>query len=203
LAKLQFLINSNFTTNAAIRKTIHISGFLIPSFCLQFIGLYFFCQLLFVVMVLYSFSEVARYYQIKFPFFSRITQRAVISDFEKKYFAAAPITFTLGILFSLLFFPLNVAYVSISVLTLGDGFANVFGKIYGKTCFFFNKNKTVEGTFFGFIFAFLGALIFVNPLHALIAVFFGMFVETLPLSFGENLVIPLSSGLVLSAILFL
>jgi dolichol kinase len=159
--------------------------------------------MLFIVVVLYSISEISRYYQIKFPFFSIITQRAVISDFEKKFFATAPITFTLGIVFSLLFFPMNIAYVSIAVLTLGDGFANIFGKIFGKNYIFYNKNKTLEGTLGGFVFAFFGAILFVNPIYAFIAVFVGLFIESLPLPFGENFIIPISSGIALSAFLCL
>jgi dolichol kinase len=52
---------------------------------------------------------------------------------EMNGFATAPVTFALGIVFSLLVFPAPIAYAAIAVLTLGDGFACVFGVIFGKT----------------------------------------------------------------------
>ena len=79
----------------------------------------------------------------------------------------------------------------------------IFGKIFGKTCFLFNKNKTIEGTICGFTFAFLGSIIFISPMKALVAVFVGMLVETLPSPIDDNLTIPLSTGMILTILSFL
>ena len=72
---------------------------------------------------------------------------------------------------------------------------------FGRTPLPFNKGKNIEGTLFGFIFAFLGAMIFVNPIEALIAAMVGMTVEGLPSPINDNLTIPIVSGLILAIIM--
>jgi dolichol kinase len=153
-------------------------------------------------MIVYLTSEVARNHGINFPLFSTITRKAVVSSFEKNNYATAPIAFTLGIIFSLLFFSPSVAYTSIAILTLGDSAANIFGKIFGKTPLPFNKKKTVEGTMCGFVCALFGSILFIDPLNALIAVTAGMFAEAFSLPISENLSIPLTSGIILTIFSF-
>ena len=80
---------------------------------------------------------------------------------------------------------------------MGDGFAAVFGEALGRTVLPLNKGKTVEGSAFGFIFAFSGALLFVNPTKALISSAVGILVELLPLPVNDNLTTPLITGLAL------
>jgi dolichol kinase len=198
LAKLQILINSRLSTNEILRKTIHISGFLVPLIFVRFFNTYLVSISLFLVMIVYMTSEVARKQGINFPLFSTVTRNATTSIFEINHFATAPITFTLGIIISLLIFPPPIAYAAIAVLTLGDGFANIFGRIFGKTPLSFNRKKTIEGTICGLICAFLGTILFVNPIKSLIAVTIGMLAESLPLPMNDNLVIPLSSGISLT-----
>nr|NIR86272.1 phosphatidate cytidylyltransferase [Candidatus Bathyarchaeota archaeon] len=99
---------------------------------------------------------------------------------------------------SLLLFPKPINYASIVVLTLGDGFATIFGKIIGTTVLPVNKGKMLEGSILGSLFAFLGGLLFLNPMKALVAVTVGMTVEGLPLPVNDNLTIPLVSGLTLT-----
>ncbi|RLI39527.1 phosphatidate cytidylyltransferase, partial [Candidatus Bathyarchaeota archaeon] len=62
------------------------------------------------------------------------------------------------------------------------------------------KGKQVEGTIFGFLFAFIGARVFVNPMQALIASAVGMLMESLPTPVSDNLTVPLVSGLALTLI---
>jgi dolichol kinase len=196
LVKLQFA-NSGLSNSEMLRKVIHISGFLIPLFYVQFLSTYLVSVGLFLIIVVYTISEVARGHEINFPVFSTVTRKAAKSVFEVKYFATAPIAFTLGIILSLLFFPPSIAYASITVLTLGDSMANIFGKVFGKIPLPFNRKKTFEGTICGFVCAFFGSILFVNPLNALVAVIVGMLVESLPLQIDDNLAIPLSAGVVL------
>ena len=180
-----------------LRKGIHISGFIIPLICVQLLSTYLVSVGLFLVIIVYAISEVARSHELNFPVFSTVTRKAAKSIFEVKYFATAPLAFTLGITLSLLFFPPSIAYTSITVLTLGDSFANIFGKVFGKTPLPFNRKKTFEGTICGFVCAFFGSILFVCPLKALVAVTVGMLVESLPLKIDDNLAIPLSAGIVL------
>ena len=156
-----------------------------------------------LLCVVYGASEIARTRGFDFPVFSLVTRRAAKSSLEMNGFATAPVTFALGIAFSLLVFPAPVAYASIAVLTLGDGCACVFGVIFGKTPLFYNRRKTVEGSLCGFVCAFLGSILFVNPVYALVAVGVGMLVESIPFSVEDNLLVPLLSGMTLMFLSFL
>jgi len=183
--------------NQIIRETIHISGFAIPFICTYLLNRYLVALSIFVIMVLYGMSELARITGITFPIFSSITSHAAVK-LERYEFAAAPIFYAFGIMLSLIIFPPPIGYASIAILTLGDGYASIFGKKIGKTRYPFNKAKYLEGSFSGFIFAFLGAIFFVDPIRAFIGAMVGMFVECLPMPISDNLMIPLVSGAALT-----
>ena len=182
-----------------IRETIHIGSFLLPFVCIYILGNYLVSSLILILTLLYMMSEVARLRGINFPILSTITWRAANKP-ELYEFATAPIFFALGIIFSLILFPASAGYASIVILTLGDGFANIFGRKFGSVTFPFNKGKNVEGSIFGFLFASVGAMIFVDPVKAFVGAATGMLIECLPLPISDNLAIPLASGLVLTLI---
>ena len=182
-----------------IRETIHIGSFLVPFVCIYLLGNYLVSSLILILTLLYITSEVARLLGINFPIISAITWRAANKP-ELYEFATAPIFFALGIVFSLILFPASASYASIAILTLGDGFANIFGRKFGSVTFPFNKGKNVEGSIFGFLFASVGAMIFVDPVKAFVGAAAGMLIECLPLPISDNLAIPLASGLVLTLI---
>jgi len=180
-----------------IRETIHISSFVLPFVCIYLLGDSLVSSLIFLLTSLYIISEFARLLGINFPIISTITWRAANKP-EFYEFATAPIFFALGIVFSLILFPQSASYASIAILTLGDGFANIFGRKFGSVTFPFNKGKNVEGSIFGFLFACVGAMIFVDPVKAFVGATVGMLIECLPLPISDNIAIPLISGLVLT-----
>jgi len=182
-----------------IRETIHIGSFLVSFVCIHLLGNYLVSSLILILTLLYIISEVARLRGINFPVLSTVTWRAANKP-ELYEFATAPIFFALGIVFSLIFFPVSISYASITILTLGDGFANIFGKKFGSVTFPFNKGKNVEGSIFGFLFASVGAMLFVDPVKAFAGAAIGMLIECLPLPINDNLAVPLASGLVLTVI---
>jgi phytol kinase len=194
LAKFQLLAYSRLSNGEILRKAIHISGFAVSLLCLQLSNTHLVSTALFLVTIFYIASEFARTKGTNFPVFSIVTLKLVVPNREGNRFVKAPIFFAMGIIFSLLVFPPYIAYTAVSVLTFGDGFASVFGRIFGKTSLLFNRKKKLEGTICGFICAFLGALLFVSPLKALVAAAVGMFAESLPLPVDDNLVTPLSAG---------
>jgi len=194
LAKFQLLAYSRLSNGEILRKAIHISGFAVPFACVQLSNASLVSTVLFLVTIVYAASEIARTKGTNFPVFSTITRKAAASNPEINHFVTAPISFATGILLTLLIFPTNIAYASIAVLTLGDGFACIFGKIFGKTPLFFNRKKKLEGTICGFTYAFLGATLFVSPLKALVAAAAGMLAECLPTPIDDNLVTPLAAG---------
>ena len=194
LRKEQFTISSHVEP---FRETIHIGSFLIPIVCKYLkVDAHLLGILILLVTVVYVASEFVRLRGIKFPLFSTITSKAVIGE-ENWSFATSPVFFALGIVLSLLIFPIPIGYASIAVLTLGDGSATIFGKKFGRTVLPFNKSKRLEGTLLGFFSAFLGTLIFVDPVKGFIAAAVGMLVECVPSPINDNISIPILSGLVI------
>jgi len=181
-----------------IRETIHISGALIPFICI-YLDHYLIFLLILLVTLLYTASEFARIKGAHAPLFSTVTRRAALKP-ELYEFVTAPILFALGIMVPLIFFPVPINYASIMILALGDGSATLFGKKFGRTVFPFNKGKRVEGSIFGFLFAFLGARLFVSPAKALVGAAVGMLVESLPTPVSDNLAVPIVSGLIMAII---
>jgi len=181
-----------------IRETIHICGFLVPVVSAYLaLSPFLVAFLIFLVTSLYIMSELARVIGFNVPVTSTITWNAAIAP-EMYEFVTSPIFFAVGIMLALILFPVSVGYASISIFTLGDGVATLVGKKVGRHVFPYNKGKKIEGTLFGFLFAWLGASFFVvNPLKALVGAAAGMFVETLPTPVSDNLTIPLISGLML------
>jgi len=183
--------------NQIIRGAIHMSGFTVPFICNYLLNRHIITFLIFLITLLYIMSEFARIAGIAFPIFTSTTSQAAIK-LEPYEFATAPIFYALGITLSLTIFPPIIGYTSITILTLGDASASLFGKKFGKTPFPFNKAKTLEGSIFGFILAFLGATLFVDPTRAIIAAIAGMVIESLPTPINDNLIIPLSTGIILT-----
>jgi phosphoserine phosphatase len=183
--------------NEVIREAIHIGSFLVPCVCAYtVITPQEISSLILLATLFYIASEFGRMHGVDFPLFSTITRTAAIKP-EIHEFASSPILFATGVMLSLLMFPTPISYASVAVLTLGDGFATIFGRTIGRTGFSFNKGKMVEGSLFGFLFALLGAVLFVDPIKALTAAATGMIVELLPLPVNDNLTIPIISGLAL------
>lgn len=194
---------SSLSTDEILRKGIHISGFAVPFVCVYLFNNLFVILSLLLAAILYAVSEFARSKGVNVPVLSNITRRASTSSYGINRFDTAPISFALGITLTLLIFPTSIAYAAIAVLTLGDSFAAIFGKVLGKTPLIFTRKKRLEGTICGFTPAFLGSTIFISPVNALFAAAVGMLVEGLPTHIDDNLVIPLSVGTVLTLITLL
>lgn len=182
-----------------IRETIHIGSFLVTLVSKYLVGVQIAVLSIFAVTILYIVSEFARVQGAKFSGVSAITWKAALKP-ELYEFTTAPIFFALGIMLSLVIFKDPVNYASVIILTFGDGFATIFGKKLGRTVIPFNKGKRLEGSVLGFTCAFLGALIFLTPVKALIGAVTGMIIEVLPLPINDNLTIPLVTGMVLTLI---
>jgi phosphoserine phosphatase len=187
-------------SNRGLREAIHMGSFLLTFISMYITGNVLLTSLILLIAMLYSISEIARAHGISIPIISPITWNAA-NKTELYEFATSPIYFALGMAISLSIFPEPIRYVAITVLTLGDGGAHIFGIRFGRTHLPFNKGKNIEGTLFGFICAFLGAIIFIDPIKALIAAIVGMTVEGLPSPINDNLTIPIATGLILAIIM--
>jgi len=185
-----------------LREAIHIGGFAVPLVSERLVDHYLIASLIIIVTALYLTSETLRMLGKRVPVISDITHMAAgRSEFQE--FVTSPVFYAAGITLALLAFPGPIAGASIAVLTFGDGFASILGRRYGRRKIPFNKNKAIEGTMGGLFFAFLGALLFVDPFRALVAATVGMLAEVVPLPLNDNLTIPLASGLSLMALALL
>jgi len=185
--------------NDMLREAIHAAGFFVPVLA-GLIGVYPVTLLICVVSALYFLSELSRMNRKNLPVISAITRNAV-SHAELYEFAAAPLYFAMGILITLLLFPAPVNGAAIAIFTLGDSAASFFGGLVSKKPLPFNKGKTLEGSLFGFFFAFLAGSVFVSPVLALIGAAVAMIIESLPVPVNDNILIPLCTGLALMLML--
>jgi len=181
--------------NDLLREAIHACGFFVPVLA-GLIGVFPSALMICVVSALYFLSELSRMNRKNLPVISAITRNAA-SHAELYEFAAAPLYFAMGILFTLLLFPAPVNGAAIAIFTLGDSAASLFGGAVSKKPLPFNKGKTLGGSLFGFLFAFLAGSVFISPVLALIGAAVAMIVESLPLPVNDNVLIPLCTGLVL------
>jgi phytol kinase len=184
--------------NEVFREIIHASGIAIPVLS-SLIGIYTIAYLILFVTAFYVVSELTIMEKKSLPIISSITRRATTPE-ELYEFRAAPIFFAFGILLTLLLFPRPASSAAIAIFALGDSTASVFGKRFGKIKLSFNKGKTLEGSLIGFVFAFLAAAFFVNPLMAASGAAVAMLIESLPLPINDNLLLPLVTGALLTFI---
>ncbi|MCW3997989.1 MAG: hypothetical protein NWF10_05400 [Candidatus Bathyarchaeota archaeon] len=191
-------IRSSLSKNDLLREIIHAAGFFVPVLA-SFIGIIYMGLLIFVVMLVYFVSEILRMNRKDFPVVSLITKNTV-SKSERYDFATAPLYFALGILVTLLLFPTPASSAAIAIFALGDSAASIFGGRISNKPLLFNKDKTLEGSLIGFFFAFFAALFFVSPPIAVLGAAVAMLFEYLPLPINDNLVIPLSTGFILSLV---
>ena len=180
-------------TESILRSLIHMAGGLIP-FIAILAGLKITLTLIAATSALYCLSESLRLKGGKIPVVTELTLRASRASEPKDRLILKPLFFATGIAVTLAFFPRPASYAAVMVLALGDGGASLLGGFLGRTAIPFNPEKTVEGSLSGFMLAFLGALLFVNPIYALVGVFIGMLVEALPIPLDDNLAVPLASA---------
>jgi dolichol kinase/phosphoserine phosphatase len=186
----------SLTRNEVIREAIHASGFLWALAATVF-GILPVAFLLLLISIVYALSELAKIERRKTPIISSITLNATTLS-ERYEFATTPMYLGLGVILSLLLFPVPINYASVAVVCLGDSVASVFGKVFGKTPIPYNRTKNLEGSIAGFAAAFLGATIFLQPFAAFAAAVIGMFIESLPLPVNDNLSTPLMTGALLT-----
>jgi len=189
------LSRHSLTERDLLRENIHIAGFLVAWFTMYLrLNQFWVVFVISMVTLTYMISELSRMLGVDIPVVSAVTWNAALQP-EIYEFVTAPIFFAFGIMLALLLFPAPISYASIAVFAFGDGFATIFGKTFGRHTFPYNKGKRIEGTVFGFVFALFGALVFVDPLRAVVGAATAMIVETLPAPINDNLTMPLLAGL--------
>jgi phosphoserine phosphatase len=188
------------STNDFVREDIHASGIFMPVIA-SLIGVPAVGVLIFLIAAVYTVSELWRLEGKNLPFISAVTRHSA-SQSELRGFAAAPLYFAGGILFTLVVFPRPAGYAAIAMFCLGDSAASLFGGLV-STSLPFNKGKTWEGSLAGLFFAFLGGMLFLpgRPLLAFVGAAIAMTVEVLPLPVNDNLLVPIVTGAALTLLI--
>ena len=172
-----------------------------------------FLGIVIVVLLLYDFIDrkiilIAVIIGLILSHLSRKTRIPVIYDllqkFERKeelvkFPGKGIIFYFIGAYISLLLFPKDIAMASILVLALGDSISHLCGLHFGKIKHPLSKTKFLEGTIAGFIFGFIGALVFLPWWEALIASLAAMIVEAVEIKIGtqqvdDNFIVPFVAG---------
>ena len=174
------------------RKTIHICSSFVPLFLK--LAYWPVIILLFLVVTGYSVCEMLRMKGYSIPLVSKITEVAARKRDENK-FVLGPVTLVIGILLAALILPLESARVGIFALAFGDGLASLTGKMIGKITIPGAKGKTVAGSLACFLAVYISTFCCCkNCFVSLIVAVVAMFIEVLPLSDFDNVLIPVSIG---------
>jgi len=194
--------------NELLRKAIHLSSVVIPisyyflekNFLLVIVGIGT------VFMVLLDLARkvipaIDNFYVKVMGFVLRKHETDV-----KKHFFTGGTFYAIGFFLTLLLFKREIAAPALMIMIISDTLAALVGKFYGKHSLW---NKTYEGsiTFFisGAVIVFLTPKItqdFIEYIFALIALLAVTFLEALPWELDDNVMIPVSFGLIYTILLY-
>jgi dolichol kinase len=146
--------------------------------------------------VSYALMEVLRLRGITVPVVSFLTDMASRRR-DKTGFVLGPVTLGLGALLALLIYPPQAAAIAIYALAFGDGVASLAGKLFGRLRPAFLGGKSIEGTLACFTAIFVAShRVIPNYGIAFGAALTGALVEALPLRDYDNIVLPMTVGLI-------
>ena len=180
---------SGFILTSKLRSAVHASALLIP-FVAEATSKFAVLTVLIATTVVYVLSEALRSRGKQLPLITRFTLSISRED-EISHFVVAPVYLAIGVILSLLVFPKDIAYASITITAVGDPVASYVGRRLGRIRV---KQKTLDGFAAGLIVSFAVALVWVPPYLALIGSVAGMLLELLG-TFDDNLTIPIGAGL--------
>lgn len=110
--------------------------------------------------------------------------------------------FFVGLLIVAALFERDIVLASVTIFVIADSVSPLVGIRIGRIRHPLSEKKFLEGSIAGFIFAFIGAMLFVAPVEAFVATFLGVIVEAIDTVKGkrieDNITIPLVAGLVIT-----
>ena len=181
------------------RKSIHICSSFVP----LFLGFAYWPVIILLVLALigYTISEILRSKNINIPLISKVTEIAARKR-DENHFVLGPVTLVCGILLAALLLPLDCARVGIFALAFGDGLASLMGKLIGKITIPGAHGKTAAGSLTCFFAVFVSTFCCCgNCFIALCVGLCAMFIEVLPISDFDNLIIPPAIGFIYSVLI--
>jgi glycerol-3-phosphate acyltransferase PlsY len=138
-----------------------------------------------------------------FPDFSSLLLKfisPILRSHEKQGKILGSTYFVTSSLLSIVFFPQEIAVASITFLVLGDLFAAIIGKKWGRIKIF--SGKSFEGSLACFIICFFVSILVIRikPVVGLFGAIAATIFELVPIGIDDNLTMPLTSGFVMWAI---
>jgi dolichol kinase len=174
------------------RQIAHIFLGLISLLLLYVYGRYALYGLL-ITALGFLFLAFLNEHNLKIPLVNYLVKTFERVKYKNKFPGKGFFFLFFGISLTYIIFPRDIAFASIIILTLGDSFSTLAGLSLGKNKIYFKK--TIEGSLFGFVFSFLGAIFFVSWQYALFASFTATIIEVVtPDNIDDNLLIPIFSG---------
>lgn len=176
------------------RKSIHLCSAFVP-FLLNF-NYTLTLILLILALSFYILSEILRLKGVEVPVVAKITEVAARKRDENK-FVLGPVTLVLGIILCSLLWKNNFSAIQIGIFSLsfGDGFASLFGKMFGRQKIPFTQGKTACGSLTCFLAVFISSFcVCQNAFYAIIFGILAMILEIFPLKDFDNVIIPVILG---------
>ncbi|MFW6387634.1 MAG: diacylglycerol/polyprenol kinase family protein [bacterium] len=182
-----------------VRKSIHLLVALVPTVAALF-GSAVTISLLASGTVFYTVAELSRQNGHTIMFVSRVTTLST-RERDRGHFVLGPVTLGLGAMLAMFLYPAPVAAIAIYALAFGDGLSSLVGKMAGRISLF-GGVKTLEGSLacFAAVFAASAGLV-ARPEQAFVIAFAATTLEALPSHDFDNLILPLGTGFVASAVL--
>jgi dolichol kinase len=173
---------------SSLRTAVHASALLVP-FIAELTSKSTVITVLAATTVFYILSELLRLRAKNVPLMTRFTL-AMSRENEATRLVTAPIYLAVGVILSLVAFPKNIAYASITIVAVGDPLASYVGRKLGGIRV---RQKTLEGFTAGLIISFAAALFWVPPHLAVAGSATGMLLELLGI-IDDNLLIPVGAA---------
>ena len=151
--------------------------------------------------VFYAYAETRRNAGVTIPIITRITELSSRKR-DLNRFVLGPITLGIGAMLALLLYPNPAATIAIYALAFGDGFASLFGKIFGKLRIPATGGKTILGSLAWATAVTISTYAVVPVPHIVIPTAIGAtLLEVLPTGDADNLILPVGVGLVASILI--
>jgi dolichol kinase len=180
------------------RKSIHLFGLLVPI-------IYSFVEkptALIIVGFLTLIALLIELLKTQLPSFRDLFLQIfspMLRSHERRGGVTGATYYCIGSFLCILIFNKNLAIVCLCFLILGDLFAALIGKQWGRTKLI--AKKSLEGSLACFVVCALIALMKYHPVIALAGALAATLVELFPTGLDDNLTMPLASGLVMQLII--
>jgi len=155
---------------------------------------------LFTLTFILLFLLAAEYVRLELNIELPIIRQLLRAKEERKMHGA--IYFLSATILCLAVFDFRIALAALLMTALGDMFAAIVGKIFGKTLVF--KNKTLSGALTELVINLIVGLIVLNNIYIIIAMAFtATIIETFVSELDDNLFVPLFAGFIGQLLFFL